>query len=305
MRHLNLYRALREVVREGSIRKASEKLTISPSALNRQILALEEEIGAPFFDRLPSGVRLSTVGEIYYRQFINHIAEIDRVLETVSDLAGTRIGHVRVAVSRVLEQGLVPAQVQAFRANHPSVMFSLLPSGPTAFADLLLQDEADLALIVQPQYRDGIETVETFDVPVLALTAVPDGPVSPRIELAELLDMDLIVPPGTAGLRAHLDLNFKRQRLPLRPAVESAYLLAPWRAGAGGLAASAQFCFWPAVDQRWLDAIGGTVRPVARFAPARLALCKREGRILPVAAEKFVMQLGAALGADGPDYSSS
>ncbi|MCV2880580.1 LysR family transcriptional regulator [Actibacterium sp. XHP0104] len=293
MRHLALYRAIREVVREGSIRKASEKLAISPSALNRQILALEAEIGAPFFDRLPVGVRLSTVGEIYYRQFIEHLADIDRVLETVADLSGTRIGHVRIAMSRVFEQGMLPAHVMAFRADHPNVVFSLLPAGPEEFAELLAEDEADLALIAQPQYRDGIETLQSEELPVQVLMA--DQGVSGPVGLAELIDLDMVLPPGASGLRAHLDMNFKLQRLPLRPAVESAYLLPPWGAGAGGLAPSAQFCLGPSIDPRWLGAIGGVVRPVARFRPARVALCKREGRILPVAAEKFAMQLGAAL----------
>ena len=41
-----------EVARIGSIRKAAEALAITPSALNRRILALEEELGAPIFERL-------------------------------------------------------------------------------------------------------------------------------------------------------------------------------------------------------------------------------------------------------------
>ena len=44
MRHLTHLRYIDVVAREKSIRKASEKLNITSPALNRRILALEEEV---------------------------------------------------------------------------------------------------------------------------------------------------------------------------------------------------------------------------------------------------------------------
>ena len=50
---------LDEIARCGSIRKAADRLNVSSSAINRQILALEEEFGVPLFERLPRGLRLT------------------------------------------------------------------------------------------------------------------------------------------------------------------------------------------------------------------------------------------------------
>ncbi|HIH6559642.1 TPA: helix-turn-helix domain-containing protein, partial [Klebsiella michiganensis] len=44
-----------EVARSGSLRRAAEKLHISASAINRQILQAEEAFGTPLFERLPEG----------------------------------------------------------------------------------------------------------------------------------------------------------------------------------------------------------------------------------------------------------
>ena len=52
------------VIRAGSMRKAAAQLNVSPSSLNRQILALEDEIGAPIFERLPRNLRLTASGEL-------------------------------------------------------------------------------------------------------------------------------------------------------------------------------------------------------------------------------------------------
>src|SRR4051812_35299240 len=50
------------VARCGSIRKAAEALNVASSALNRQILDLEADLGSPLFERLPRGVRVTSAG---------------------------------------------------------------------------------------------------------------------------------------------------------------------------------------------------------------------------------------------------
>src|ERR1700675_1447540 len=64
------------VARYGSIRKAADTLNIASSALNRQILDLEADLGAPLFERLPRGVRVTSAGEaflVYARLVISEL----------------------------------------------------------------------------------------------------------------------------------------------------------------------------------------------------------------------------------------
>jgi len=49
MLHGRLLRYLDEVARLGSIRKAAANLSVAASAINRHIIELETEIGAPIF----------------------------------------------------------------------------------------------------------------------------------------------------------------------------------------------------------------------------------------------------------------
>jgi DNA-binding transcriptional LysR family regulator len=56
------------VGRLGSIRRAAEELNISASAIDRQILAAEEELGIALFERLPTGLRLTSAGEMMMAQ---------------------------------------------------------------------------------------------------------------------------------------------------------------------------------------------------------------------------------------------
>ena len=53
MLHAAALNYFREVARIGSIRKAAGSLNVAASALNRQIINLEIQLGTPLFDRLP------------------------------------------------------------------------------------------------------------------------------------------------------------------------------------------------------------------------------------------------------------
>ena len=71
MLHSRLLKYLDEVARLGSIRKASARLNVASSAINRQILALENELGTPIFERMPRRLRLTATGEV----LIAHVRE--------------------------------------------------------------------------------------------------------------------------------------------------------------------------------------------------------------------------------------
>ena len=72
MLHSRKLQYIDEIARCGSIRKAAQRLNVASSAVNRQILALEEEFGAPLFERLPRGLRLTAAGEMC----VEHIREV-------------------------------------------------------------------------------------------------------------------------------------------------------------------------------------------------------------------------------------
>src|ERR1700734_1391382 len=51
------------VARGGSVRAGAERLGVNHSTVLRRIAQLEERLGAPMFEKLPSGYRLTDAGE--------------------------------------------------------------------------------------------------------------------------------------------------------------------------------------------------------------------------------------------------
>ena len=147
MRHLTQLRYIDVVAREGSIRKAAEKLSITSTALNRRILALEDEIGTPLFERLPGGVRLNTAGELFIQHVRMQITDLSRVLSHIADLSGIRRGNVRIGAGPEIVGAFLPTQVADYRKQHSAVTFEIVRMGSEETLASLRSLDIDIGIV--------------------------------------------------------------------------------------------------------------------------------------------------------------
>ena len=102
MKNLQINRYVDAIARTGSIRKASEQLSITPSALNRRILALEEELDIEIFERHSKGMRLNNAGELLIELFRNQLADVAHLQSQLAELSDMRVGNVSIVCSQAL-----------------------------------------------------------------------------------------------------------------------------------------------------------------------------------------------------------
>ena len=99
MLHSRLLTYVDEVARTGSIRKAASHLNVAASAISRQILALETELGTPIFQRLPRKLILTAAGEVLVGHIRQTLKELTRAQSKIEELKGLRRGEITVARS--------------------------------------------------------------------------------------------------------------------------------------------------------------------------------------------------------------
>ena len=129
-----------------SIREASRRLNVASSAVNRQILKLEDEIGTPLFERLPGGLRLTAAGEIFARHVIVVLQDTERVRSELDALQGLRTGHVEIATVSGVTTDLLPGVLEQLRERYPRVTVGVTSLGSQAIPDAVTSGQADIGL---------------------------------------------------------------------------------------------------------------------------------------------------------------
>jgi DNA-binding transcriptional LysR family regulator len=297
MRHLTTVRYIDAVVKAGSIRGAAESLAITSTALNRRIIAMEEDLGVLIFERLPHGVRLSAAGEILIHHIRNQISDMERVKSQIADLSGVRRGHVSIACSQALLPYFLPTQIALYRKDHPNVTFGVHLRDREAAERALVDHSADLAIVFEPVRLADFMTLMRVYQPVHAVMR-PNHPLASKetIRLSDCLSYPIALPTAPYGVRHLLDIAVQTASLKLEPVIQSdSFEFLRNHAGAENIVSFqipiglADHTMTGEIVSRPLD---------RRDVPAGvLYMGQLKGRTLPVAAARFAAQLSSALAA--------
>ncbi|MGW3850974.1 LysR family transcriptional regulator [Streptomyces fagopyri] len=282
-----------EVARHGSFTVAARTLGWTQSAVSRQISSLESALGgAPLFDRLPRGVRLTEAGRVlvpHAETVVERLHGAGRELAALREAAG---GRLRFGAFATADAALVPRAIAAFRTRRPGVRLSREEGLTPALLDRLSAGHLDLA-IVSTTGRAPLEAHALHHLLDESLyVAVPAGhplAAEPSVRLPQLADADWIAgsarPEGTL-LDAALRHGF-------RPRV--AHVVAEWTAKQGYVAAGLGVTLVPALAAESVrpDVVLLPVRD--EEAPARAVYAATvRGRALAPATEAFLAALREA-----------
>ncbi|AOR75440.1 LysR family transcriptional regulator [Novosphingobium resinovorum] len=183
------------VGRHGSIRKAADELNVSASAIARQILNVEAEIGTPLFERLPTGLRLTAAGEIMMAAGNRWQKNMQDIRAQIEDLRGLKRGHVDFAIIDALAKGYIPSVVRSVQERYPGITVGVKVQANDEVRKAVASGEVDFGILFEPHsYRDL--TVRAFVEVVLGFITLPGHPLGELSEarFSAAIGEPLIVP---------------------------------------------------------------------------------------------------------------
>ncbi|WP_347557184.1 LysR family transcriptional regulator [Robbsia sp. KACC 23696] len=205
------------VSKAGSIRRASETLHVSPSAIDRQLLQAEEDLGVPLFERVPGGLRLTAAGELVADTLRRWSKDHGRLLSQIEDLQGLKRGHVQVAVIDALAEGLVPDVVEAAAVAFPGVTVGVRVLDNEAVAQQVASGDVDLGLLLWPPVSHATQGIQVrASIPVPLGLAVPiDHPLARRtaLSVADTLPFRIIVPGAPLVIHEQTKALYRQHRV--------------------------------------------------------------------------------------------
>src|SRR5215210_4726782 len=107
-----------QVVEEGSFSKAADSVSRTQPAVSIAIRRLEEEVGAPLFDRSQKTPTLTEAGEVVHDYAQRIITLRDQARASVAELRSLKRGRVRIGANESTSLYLLPQVILAFREHH-------------------------------------------------------------------------------------------------------------------------------------------------------------------------------------------
>jgi len=154
-------RIFHAVASAGSFTHAGQMLTLSQSAVSRQISALEEEISTPLFQRHARGLTLTDEGEMLYGAVTDVLARLGAVEEALKNVQEAPRGSLKITSSHGLGTYWLLPKLNQFLAEFPELQVHLL------FEDReldLAQREADLAIRMRAPVQADLIQRKLFTV---------------------------------------------------------------------------------------------------------------------------------------------
>lgn len=202
MLHGRALRYIDEVARQGSIRKAAKTLNVAPSAINRHILDLEEELDAPIFERFPRGLKLTSSGELLIAHIRETLHAHERMRTQIKALRGLNRGDVFVATMATLAAGLLADIVSAYRETVPQISIRVVVGDRAGVTEMVASGEADLAIAYNLPEDTRLQRAGEFHHRLGAVMA-PSHPLADRksVRIADCLHYPLVLADRRLSLR--------------------------------------------------------------------------------------------------------
>ena len=195
-----------QVARSGSIQRAAKDLNVAASAINRQVLQLEETLGVPLFERVAKGMRLTPAGDALVTLARRWMADERRTAAELRQLQGVDQGHVRVMAMDSHVNGILPALIADLDARHPRISLDVEVASTDAAVAALMAGDADIAAIFNLSPRRDIHVLWSAELPFGCVIA-PDHPLARRgsISLQEVVAHPIVLQSRALMIRRYLE----------------------------------------------------------------------------------------------------
>jgi DNA-binding transcriptional LysR family regulator len=180
LRQLEIIRAIADT---GSFTAAGEKLHVSQSAISRQILLLEEELGEPVFHRIGRRIRITPAGESLLQLSHRVFQDLQETVSTISEKRDSLSGTIRLVGGMTVCLYVFPTLLAEVRRVHPHLDLKVTVGSAERSIAMLRSGAGDLGMITLP-----VEATDLVSVPVLQeellLITYPAHPLAKKKSIA-------------------------------------------------------------------------------------------------------------------------
>jgi DNA-binding transcriptional LysR family regulator len=176
LRQLEILQAIAET---GSFTACGRKLHVSQSAISRQILLLEEELGEPLFLRVGRQVRMTTAAESLVQLGQRVFQDVKETVGKITDRTGDLRGTLRLTGGMTVCLYVFPPLLKHLRRVHPHLDMRITVATAGRSVEEIRGGQIDVGLLTLPVEESDLVTVPSLREELLLMTT-PKHPLARR-----------------------------------------------------------------------------------------------------------------------------
>ncbi len=134
------------IYKEKSFTKAAERLYISQPSLSAAIKNIEDEIGAPLFDRCGGEVTPTEIGKEYVKAAESIMNIKNEFIDRLNDIYELNVGSITVGAPNYLSCNILPHIINRFSSRYPNIELTLMEAKSTTLEKMIYDEDVDIVL---------------------------------------------------------------------------------------------------------------------------------------------------------------
>ena len=211
LRQLEILQAISET---GSFTASGRKLHVSQSAISRQILLLEEELGEPLFLRVGRQVRMTAAAESLVQLGQRVFQDVRETVGTITDRTRDLRGTLRLSGGMTVCLYVFPPLLKHLRRVHPRLDVRLTVATAGRSVEEIRGGRVDAGLLTLPVEESDLVTVPVLSEELLLVTT-PTHQLARRRRVTprDLAGQPFILFEAGSGTRRVIDHFFATENI--------------------------------------------------------------------------------------------
>lgn len=211
--HIETLKVFCDLVDLESFSMAAERNFVTQSAVSQQVRALEEKFNRRLLERVRGrrDVKLTSAGEVFYRNARHVLDAYDQLHESLRGVAGKIGGTVKVATVYSVGLHELPAKVREFMTKFPQAKIDLEYSRGTRVVRDVLNGSVELGVLAFPEPKRGLTITPMRDNKLVLIAPLDHKLASKRkVKVADLNGQDFVHFERDVPTRKAMDKIFKQ-----------------------------------------------------------------------------------------------
>ncbi|MBA4328937.1 MAG: LysR family transcriptional regulator [Polaromonas sp.] len=214
LRRLEYFVAVAEA---GSFSMGAAALHMSQPALSQQVALLEQETGQRLFVRTGRGVEATEAGLALLVHARGIFALADQARADMRERQLTPSGRITIGLPPRVAHAMTADLVQRFRAEFPDAAISVAEGLSMRLREWLIAGRLDIAVLFDPPASPLLQMETLVREPLVVMASTP---LRPRMRLAEVAGLPLVLPSRPNALRQLLEKETQPKGLALKVVAE-------------------------------------------------------------------------------------